>query len=64
MPEWPQLNPGSIFEMLPVTGQPDCRKLPRDLIFIQLATVLSYGAEAYTLKINDERKMTSLEIWL
>ena len=27
-------------------------------------TVLSYGAEAWTLKIRDERKITSMEMWL
>ena len=27
-------------------------------------TVLSYGAEAWTLKVRDERKITSMEMWL
>ena len=27
-------------------------------------TVLSYGAEAWTLKVQDERKITSMEMWL
>ena len=27
-------------------------------------TVLSYGAEAWTLKARDERKITSMEMWL
>ena len=27
-------------------------------------TVLSYGAEAWILKVRDERKMTSMEMWL
>ena len=27
-------------------------------------TVLSYGAEAWTLKVRDERKITSMEIWI
>ena len=27
-------------------------------------TVLSYGAEAWTLKVRDERKITPMEMWL
>ena len=27
-------------------------------------TVLSYGAEAWTLKLRDERKITSMQMWL
>ena len=27
-------------------------------------TVLSYGAEAWTLQVRDERKITSMEMWL
>ena len=27
-------------------------------------TVLSYGAETWTLKVRDERKITSMEMWL
>ena len=27
-------------------------------------TVLSYGADAWTLKVRDERKITSMEMWL
>ena len=26
-------------------------------------TVLSYGAEAWTMKVRDERKITSMEMW-
>ena len=36
------------------------RKLVKTLVW----TVLSYGTEAWTLKVRDERKITSMEMWL
>ena len=44
------------------------RSIPVSLKMRQVKTlvwaVLSYGAEAWTLKVRDERKITSMEMWL
>ena len=34
------------------------------LVKTLVLTVLSYGAEAWNLKVRDERKITSMEMWL